>query len=314
MKISLKEAHIEVTHNCDLNCLICEHPFLSKQKTFLSKEKFIDFISSHALKNINLLSISGGEPTLHPDFNFFVKTAVKTLPNTKIILLTNLLSLKQIESALSNLKKSELARIHIGSSLDGPIKIHNNLRGNLKAFEKLSLNTKKLKEKFKNLSIGFTFTINRFNYKSIFETYIFSKKKLNSNLGFQLIIPTSHNKTAILKREFFPDIARELKLIINDILLTKAKEDLYSLPEISYLFSLFNYFHSGKKQKTNCNAGKDFLMISPEGAVYLCPLQKNIIFGNINNEEFDKIIKALGKKTMKHNLKICKKCFLRCSI
>ena len=140
MKTELKELHIEINHKCNLACLMCNHRFDDNQNAQINKEDFSRLISSGALKNLELLSISGGEPTLNEDFDFILKNAVKTLKDAQILILSNLIDSDKLFKALENLKPEQLSKIHIGSSLDGPREIHNKIRRNDEAFDKLMSN------------------------------------------------------------------------------------------------------------------------------------------------------------------------------
>ena len=64
---------VELGNVCNLNCQYCNVPHFSDKREFMSDLIFEHLISNLKKGNINRIIIVGGEPTLHPNFNHFVK-------------------------------------------------------------------------------------------------------------------------------------------------------------------------------------------------------------------------------------------------
>jgi 7,8-dihydro-6-hydroxymethylpterin dimethyltransferase len=98
---------IEITNRCNLNCPIC---FANSGKgDFMSKEEFeqrLDFLVESEGGQADILQISGGEPTLHPEIISFIELARSKKINY-VMLNTNGLKLSediQLAEALSRFK------------------------------------------------------------------------------------------------------------------------------------------------------------------------------------------------------------------
>jgi len=60
---------LELTDACDLKCVYCNYPLFSNPRIFMSESVFSSLINRlDELKKIDRLIVSGGEPTLHPQF------------------------------------------------------------------------------------------------------------------------------------------------------------------------------------------------------------------------------------------------------
>ena len=67
---------IEITQSCNLTCPTCYAGSSPQNKTFMSIEKFestIDGLLEMGKGEADLIQLSGGEPTIHPDFFDIVK-------------------------------------------------------------------------------------------------------------------------------------------------------------------------------------------------------------------------------------------------
>ncbi len=96
---------IEITNKCDLGCSFCyadsgKGDFLSLDKI----EKMMDFYIESEFGNAEVLQISGGEPTMHPEIIKIIELARKK--NFKYVLLnTNGLRISKDENFVKNLAR-----------------------------------------------------------------------------------------------------------------------------------------------------------------------------------------------------------------
>ena len=65
--------YIQVTDKCNMRCRHCCFSCTSKG-SFITRENFVKAVSlfEHGIHDESYLTIGGGEPTLHPDIEFFV--------------------------------------------------------------------------------------------------------------------------------------------------------------------------------------------------------------------------------------------------
>ncbi|MCS7103263.1 MAG: radical SAM protein, partial [Candidatus Korarchaeum sp.] len=71
-----KEVHVELTNECNLNCSICYRRSWDAERGYMRTDLFEKLLRE--LKKLSARSIwfdGFGEPTLHPDFERFVKIA-----------------------------------------------------------------------------------------------------------------------------------------------------------------------------------------------------------------------------------------------
>ena len=94
----MKEFEIEIVDHCNLNCKSCDHFSSIAQEKFLSEETFNNDIErmSELFPDIEILTLTGGEPLLHPNINYFLETSRYYYPNAEIRLFTNCILLDKM--------------------------------------------------------------------------------------------------------------------------------------------------------------------------------------------------------------------------
>lgn len=98
--------HIEycITDVCNRNCAACSHLApLAKRENFVGIEEFIknSAIIRNLIPDIHTFWITGGEPTLHPDFLLLLKIARDIFPNCFVGIYSNGYFLKKYENDLN---------------------------------------------------------------------------------------------------------------------------------------------------------------------------------------------------------------------
>lgn len=197
-----KKAIFELLTSCNLNCAHCFYKTLQKfcPSNFLSKKKVFILIRKMAKNKIDKLVLTGGEPTLHPDFIEISKYAMSKL--AKVTVCTNgFIKNRQLEEDIIKLNFSTYT-VSIDSHIEG---VHNEFRGNKNAFKKTIAFIKRLKLNNKNISIHIT--IYPGNIRYIDRTIAFCRKFSNeivvSTVYHDRLVVGGKNKEYNQKLNFF---------------------------------------------------------------------------------------------------------------
>ena len=89
---NLRYFEVHLVEHCNLNCQCCTHwsPLAKEEYTDLQEfEKDCKRIAELTKSNVNMISLLGGEPLLHPQCKDFLRITRKYFPKTKIKLVTN---------------------------------------------------------------------------------------------------------------------------------------------------------------------------------------------------------------------------------
>lgn len=176
-KFPLSALNIEIVNVCNFKCNHCYGSFPKIQRpeyiSFHWLEKTLCDLNSLHTKSI---SITGGEPTLHPQFIEIVQFFLKN--GFEVCVFTNG-SKPDVISKL--LKSTQQYHFRIKVSLDGLSDVHNAIRGNKGAFENA---IKTLDNIFmnKNVSLCISTTIQRDNIANIKELDAFIADRYPSAL------------------------------------------------------------------------------------------------------------------------------------
>ena len=98
----LPRVDFSVTCHCNLNCRGCAHYAPIAEKEFMDTTVFqrdVKRLSELSNGNIDTIHLCGGEPLLHPDIIYFMKTARESFKNSRIRVITNGLLLKKMDAA-----------------------------------------------------------------------------------------------------------------------------------------------------------------------------------------------------------------------
>jgi len=298
-----------------MSCAVCDHAGFPGSRT-LSAGAIIRLADAPVLSGLRLISISGGEPTLHPQFAAILKNMFSLFGKARVVILTNLLDPAALYAALGPLTAKELERLHIGTSIDGPEHEHDALRGHGGALKRTVSAVKRLKQLYPRLSIGATLTVSRTNAAKIYAAYELCAAELGIPLGIQPVIPNPSNRAHMPDRARLACAAEQIGLILSDINRNPESRTLYSFSETAALSRLARFFSNGSgRSSVRCGAGEAFVMISPEGAVYLCPGAKNVVLGDVGTSDLGTIWRAASSRasTVSGHMPACARCFLRCA-
>jgi len=165
-----KKVILELLSSCNLNCSYCFYRTSNRfhSTDFLPKKEIFTLIDKMVKERMNKLVLTGGEPTLHPDFIKISEYAMLKIP--KVTICTNGVILdSKFEDKIIKLNFSTYT-VSIDSHIEN---IHDKFRGRKGAFKKTVAFIKKLKLNNRNVSIHIT--LHPENINNIEETINFCK-------------------------------------------------------------------------------------------------------------------------------------------
>jgi MoaA/NifB/PqqE/SkfB family radical SAM enzyme len=290
--------HVELLHACRLNCLACDHRLLGGKR--LSAAGLRRVFAAPGFSRARLVSFSGGEPLLHPELARIVTDAAAAFPRASLVVLTSLFETAALKKFLGALPRPLTARLHLGSSLDGPPAVHDRMRGKAGAFAALKRSHAWLKNNFPLLSTGFTFTAASVNAACFYRAWR-AARWLGAPLGLQFLAPNANTPGLGLKDRDKAALAAGLRAALAEIAAAGAP----AAPEAGNLKAALGFLE-GISAAVPCGAGKTFFMLSPDGRFYLCPFHKELTAGLPG-------ISKLRGRLKGRAAAACAGCFLRCS-
>ena len=288
-----------VTNRCNARC---KHCFYSKQiEANHSDEINLDQIQKLALslKHPIDLNLTGGEPFLRVDLLEICKIFGQT-PKVKLLYLpTNGLLPARISSVVEQIFRDfKIAGgVYVQVSLDGPEKIHDEIR-NVKGCFKKAIETikllKKLQNRYKTLYLKTATVISDANYEQIDEV-VQSLLPLKVNHTFMLargshfgvynlpknawsnFDPAENNSFVPL--EALPDLYSRLNELNQN-----SEPKFWSKEEQLRLVHSINMI-THRRKLFPCYAGRAEGIIYPNGDVSFCEMSKP--FGNLHSTDFN---------------------------
>ncbi len=158
---------IQITYNCNNNCVSCIIPGEAYCSEEVSKEKLRKKLFEQDHK---IITIGGGEPTTDPDFLKFVDFALRTNPDADFRLLTNgrMFYYQNFARKFNSIIEKYDNTFEIDISLYGPEKIHEKITRTEDSFKQTLKGIKNLvKEGF---IVNIRVVVNKLNYEYMEET------------------------------------------------------------------------------------------------------------------------------------------------
>ena len=195
---------VEITNSCNLNCPICY--FGEKNAEHITLEEFknrINTLLEVEDGHLDILQISGGECTIHPDFIEFLDEALK-FDIRRIVINTNGLAFLTNNTVFEKIKSLN-EKLDVYLQFDGfNDEIYKTLRGRPLLKEKLEI-INKLNEA--NVKMHLAVTVYKDNLSEISEILKFAAKiKHISGITFQRLTKTGCAKDLKIESVFQEDI------------------------------------------------------------------------------------------------------------
>ncbi|WP_290140564.1 radical SAM/SPASM domain-containing protein [uncultured Dubosiella sp.] len=266
---------IELTYNCNLNCVFCYNPNRNKKIDFQKLDKIIDRISSFNIPQVYLI---GGEPSLlgTEKLNEYIE---KLSINSSVTIVTNgFITLKGISNKLAN----------IAVSLHGyDAKTHERFNGVEGSYEHAIKSIQYYKSR--GLNVRAVVVLSAMNYNIIGKILlrcieagvdeIFIDRYEDGGIG------ASNSNKFDLKptNNQFREGLTQIIEVRNMELINKEKIGFGTAIPFCVDERLFS-----ESLLSSCGAGTDFCAVTPDGNLRICN-QSKVVMGNILDENIEDI-------------------------
>jgi MoaA/NifB/PqqE/SkfB family radical SAM enzyme len=255
----------------------------------LSLEQINYIFRDYTIKrNLEVINITGGEPTLRPDLPDLIRLILDNSPKLKRIdLSTNGIDtarvIDQIERILALILPTP-AKLSVNISLDGVGKTHEDVRGRAGIFASLDKTIdelRRLSSIYRILSLGLNMTISRLNYKAIEETLKYATEK-GLGLNFTLAALSEIGvKSLELDQGFQLDGAQSKELILTFEKLMRNR--MVNQKNGAFILS---WLKRGRRNQGCIFKRQEAFLLEPDGRAYLCGNYQDFLIGNLAKEPF----------------------------
>lgn len=302
---------LTTTWRCNSKCTTCSiWQMNSDRNTELQVQNYDLLSRSKYLRDVEYITLSGGEPTLRDDLPEIVSVLHKNLPSATFGITVNGLNPDRTERLFRCILKAnpDIQFRLVGLSLNGPPEIHDLTRGVQGSFDRV-LETY---DRIKNLvPCQFSFTFCRQNVQHFGWVQEFARRQGTSayicwtvmNERFQV-----EEKDLVFWQSGMDDLLERFagEKFDTSRSLTAIMKNLMTLPS-GLVFACF-YDNVVNKRRMPCYAGSQIVHIDPIGRVFPCNfnLSSERMMGNLKELDFDEIWENIDGEVLKEIR--CAKC------
>ncbi len=263
----------EITKACNLKCSHCAS--LVSEGKELDTDETLDLIDRMHKCGVFILSFSGGEPFLRPDFFIILERARERGMETGITTNGTLLD----ENTVRRLASLTPFNVHI--SIDGIGDVHDSFRNRAGVFES-SVRSLQLFRKYK-IPCGITSSMTKRNFHDLDNIKEFVKQNNIRSWEIFFAIPVGNlDKSEALDEVEFMELARKVEGIRKELTGTRI-----------FVGDSLGYFGKAcirDEEWGGCTAGITHCAIDAYGNVKGCPIQpQELVEGNIRDKSLDEI-------------------------
>lgn len=249
----------------------------------LSPDEIEKIFNNKLLKDLEIINITGGEPTLRSDLANIVNIILNNCLRLKRIdISTNgvntLQVIDKIESILALLLPTDI-RLTVNISLDGPEEVHEKVRGVSGIFKNIEETINELKglvSLYPFLSIGLNMTVSKLNYHAIEDARRYAQNK-SIGISFTLAAISDIGVESSQVRENFEFDEEEKDKIASSM------EDLEAVRSIDPAYAKFilTWLKTGKRSAGCAFRSGKAILIEPDGQGYRCGNLREFGIGNL---------------------------------
>jgi MoaA/NifB/PqqE/SkfB family radical SAM enzyme len=312
-----------VTNRCNAKCKHCFYWKNLNKKDGLGLKEIEEI--SKKLGRVHVLLLSGGEPVLREDLFEIVSIFIENNSTKVVSIPTNALLPKQVAGVTERLATHfpEIT-FSINPSIDGLFNKNDEMRGIRGAFNKsieTIRNIERLRKYHENIELVVNTTITAYNYRDVDKMVEYFKQYDLTYHNFELLRGSPKEKDLSLPPL---DVIKSLhsKFIrARNYYINRRKSGL--LEKVSVL-GITKYTQEMKENVLDakgfpfqCSAGKNIIVLEPNGDVKLCELLPSV--GNLKEHDYDieQLLKNEKARDLSASLKKCNcthVCFINMSI
>lgn len=295
------------SYRCNARCVMCYA--WQKQKLYpeLSVEDIRRIFSDKLLStSVEIVNLTGGEPTLRPELVDTIDTLAATCVHLKRIdISTNGINTEQVVDKVEQVLALLLPRkinLSVCVSVDGVSEVHDRVRGTPGAFLRIDRTIDELKDLLRlypTFGLGLNLTINKNNYLHLKEAFEYSLYKA-LGMNFTLAALSEIGVESIPVQDNFELTAESKKEVVKFIEFLLLKNNI----DLNYARFLLEWLSSGKRQGPCAFRKGESLLCEPNGLMYLCGNFHEFLLGNVLKEEF----RALFLKRKNFSADYAKRC------
>lgn len=290
----MKQVYIVLTEKCNLTCKHCIREDTNYEECIKVNDIFRIMDNLLIFKEKPTIILTGGEPTLHPDFDFILKYILEK--NYKVVVTTNANT-----EYFNNLKENkDKKNLIFQISIDGDMKTHNYIRAE-HSFQRAFKNIEKLYTLGYNVEVATT--VNSYNCNSLGSLYT---KLVEANVkSWRVNNMKPFGKAELDKLQ--PLSTQEWNSLCNVMTLNCNKIRLKMMPlfNIDDEYNNINYLKE-KNYIKNCGSGNEKIYIYEDMNVYGCTCLTKFPFGNLRELKLDEILRSENSNFIK-NYKVSSK-------
>ena len=289
-----KVLQLAITDGCDSHCVYCNF-WRNKDPTHFRLENLERLFSVIGGESLELICITGGEPTEHPEVEKMIRK-VSDISRQKVLLSSNCLDYDRLERIIGGVGD----RIHtISTSLDGCEEDHDRNRGVRGAYSNV-MRARNLARK-NDIQIKFAITVVEGNLKDV-------PRLLEEYTDESLDV-----KTASLSSAYYGNNTEKVNLIrqktpIHSALFGHLRE-YYLGHDVKNLYTFYNGLFVKHGIRPVCTTGLTELFVFSNGDLYACHSKSKLAnFKEVSKGKLDALRSEFHNTHSK-----CNECFARCS-
>lgn len=283
-RFELRQVYLLLTRQCNLTCSHCIRSSSPFHREMMDTQLALRILQQlHDIRREATLLVSGGEPTLHPDFKRIVAAGLTQFH--RVVVNTNGLRLAPLLEACDH----PAASVQI--SIDGDEVGHDKIRGH-DTFRKTLANIEELYRR--GIPVTIATTVTRQNIETICrldvmlaETH-FSRWNVKRVVGSgrasdedDITTPEWNNLVAELREATRNADRLQVSFMFSEAGIQAASDNIVAT--------------FGQNVATaNCGTGRSKLYVNPDGTVYPCACMESRIIGNFATQAGTDILQALG--------------------
>ncbi len=276
-----RQLQINVTYRCNARCAMC-NIWQMPEREELDTQGFARLLEDTLFRNIERLTLAGGEPSLRRDLPALTRLFIEKMPDlASLTLVTNGLAVERIladSQAMLELCAGRGIHFNVSVSLDGVGEIHDEMRGVPGAFDRVERCLTGLKELQASAQVPFwlgaSCVITRKNLYHLRELQTWCREH-GIDLGFQLV---GFHETYVANVErrgeldFDANDREYLFAFLEELASDRSPSNFLAY----YWHDMLAMYRDGHTRQTPCPFTVDSFVIDAYGDMYYCLSERKI--------------------------------------